>query len=298
MLINSRMKNYNFFIFFISCIFILLIIYLLIIKYRKEHIDFFQNKELDEKYKKLMNLRNEENEELKKQYAELLKVNPQELNAKFNTLNKELNAQFNSDAEIRKNDPKELEKQYAEFIKGGQKELKNFYTDSIKKFYEQDKKDRIEREKKIENEEKQKGNIYNLKQYKQLMLDNDKKKMFKKTLKGVDILVDDCFSKCNAQDCIKLDQKKRLIEDCFKCNKQKNKCFRKSIIRGNCDDCNGVDMKDKIDCSAINNFGSPNPENLDDLIGVSPYYFMLNDNSPVSPFNKKCVFSWQTGDEI
>jgi len=268
------MKNYNFFIYFIIfilCILILLIIYLLIIKYHRKQIDLFQNKELDDQFKKLSNIRNEESGELKRQYAEFAKANPETLKD-FLTPRQIIESKVN--------------------LSGVS------YKDTIKNFYEKDKKDRIEAQKIIENEEKQKGNIYNLKQYKQLMLDNDKKKMFKKTLKGVNILVDDCFSKCNAQDCIKLDQKKKLIEDCFKCNKQKNKCFHKSIIGGNCDDCDGVDMKDKIDCSAINNFGSPNPENLDDLIGVSPYYFLLNDNSPVSPFNKKCVFSWQTADEI
>ena len=265
------MKKYNFSIFLISCIFILLIIYLLIIKYRKDHIDFFQNQDIDEKYKKITNLRNEESGELKRQYEEFAKTHQQELK-NFLT-------------------PRQIIESKVD-ISGVN------YNNTIKNFYEKDKKDRIEAQKKIENEEKKQGNIYNITQYKQLMFNNDKKKLFKKTLKDIEILTEDCFSKCDAQNCIKLDQKNKLIKKCFECNSQKNKCFHKSIIGGNCDDCNGVDEKDKMDCAALNNFGSPNPENLDDLRGVEPYYFLLNDNSPVSPFNKKCVFSWQTSDEI
>ena len=179
------MKKYNFSIFFISCIFILLIIYLLIIKYRKDHIDFFQNQDIDKKYKEITNLRNEESGELKRQYAEFAKANPETLKD-FIT-------------------PRQIIESKVD-ISGVN------YNDTIKNFYEKDKKDRIETQKKIENEEKQQGNIYNLTQYKQLMLNNDKKKLFKKTLKGVDILTDDCFSKCDAQNCIKLDQKNKLIK--------------------------------------------------------------------------------------
>ena len=268
----KKYKNkYNLYIYFIIFIFILLIIYLLIIKYYKRRAEFFQNAELDKKYNNLTELRKKENKALQAQYKAFAKKHPGELKD-FLT-------------------PRQI-------IESKVKLSNVNYSDTIKKFYEQEKKDRIKHQKELANKEKQQGNIYNLKQYNQLMLNNNKKKLFKKTLKGIEILTEDCFKKCNAQDCIKLDQKNKLIKKCFQCNSQKNRCFHKSIIGGNCDDCDGVDIKDKMDCGAINNFGSPNPKNLDDLRGVSPYYFFLNDNSPVSPFNKKCVFSWQTGDAI
>jgi hypothetical protein len=232
-----------------------------------------------------------------------------------NNPNPVLNANYNQLVESRKAYLKELDQEFNKFAAKHKDEINDFikpkqiieskidlsnvsYEDTIKKFYAKEKENRKKEELVSKKEESQKGNIYNLSQYKNLMLNNNKQKLFKKTLNNIKILKNDCYSQCDLGNCQKLDAQTKLVERCMKCNLQKNKCFHKTIIGGECDDCDGVDIKDKLDCLAIANFGCPNPDSLDDLRGVDPYYFMLNDNSPVSPFNKKCVFCWQIGDII
>lgn len=263
----NKLKKINK-LFWISIFFIFIIILFLFLFFIiNKNIESFDTSELDSSYKKLLENRKEYQTELDKQYDEFRKTHKGEL-----------------DNFIHPRQIKESKIQLSDVN----------YADTIKNFYVQEKADQKEKE----AMEEQQGNIYNLKQYKQLMLDNNKEKLFKKTLNNIKILKDECFEKCDQSNCIKLDQQAKILKKCLTCNKQKNKCFNKTIIGGQCDDCDGVDIKDKFDCLSLVNFGCPNPENLDNAKGVEPYYFLLNNNSPTSPFNKKCVFCWQINSEI
>ena len=134
------------------------------------------------------------------------------------------------------------------------------------------------------------------------MLDNNKEKLYKIELKNdIKIYRDDCFYKCDSKSCIQLDEKKKLLNKCLKCNSQKNKCFSKSILGGICNDCSIENIEDKINCYEIGNFGCVNPNNLNNIqnnIGTEPYYIEVPDNNPNSPFDKKCVFCWNILDNI
>jgi hypothetical protein len=115
------------------------------------------------------------------------------------------------------------------------------------------------------------------------------------------IYFDDCFLKCDYQKCIQFENKKKLLDKCLKCNNTKNKCFKKSIIGGNCDDCNIDNIKDKENCFQINNFGCPSPDNINNLdinSGVKPYYIEVPNNNLNTPYNKKCVFCWDLLDGL
>ena len=128
-------------------------------------------------------------------------------------------------------------------------------------------------------------------QYKDIIINNDEKKIFKIGLsKDIKLETENCYENCDEQNCIKLDEKKKILEKCLKCNSQKNKCFKKSIIGGNCEDC--LMNEDKINCYNTNNFGCSNNNDINDNNGINPYYFQINDNNINSPYNKKCVFCW------
>lgn len=139
---------------------------------------------------------------------------------------------------------------------------------------------------------------YTLDDYKDLMLKNNKEKLYKISLKNTKIRRENCFETCDKKNCIKLDDKKRLLDKCLKCNSQKNKCFKKSIIGGLCDDCSGEDEKNKIDCNNILNFGCIDPNNLNNNNGVEPYFIQIPDINVSSPFDKKCVFCWNINSEL
>jgi hypothetical protein len=134
---------------------------------------------------------------------------------------------------------------------------------------------------------------YTLNDYKNLMLNNDKKKLFKKALnKNLKRRRKDCLSTCDDRECIKLEEMHKLLKKCIKCNKNKKKTFKKSIIGGTCDDYDGK-QDEKLDCYDIMNFGCINPDDIDSKKGVFPYYVLLNDNNINSSFDKKCAFCWQ-----
>jgi len=134
---------------------------------------------------------------------------------------------------------------------------------------------------------------YTLNDYKNLMLNNDKKQLFKKTLnKNLKRYTKDCLSTCDDRECIKLEEMHKLLKKCIKCNKNKKKTFKKSIIGGICDDYDGK-QDEKLDCYDIMNFGCINPNDMDSKKGVFPYYVLLNDNNINSSFDKKCAFCWQ-----
>jgi hypothetical protein len=136
-------------------------------------------------------------------------------------------------------------------------------------------------------------------EYKNIMFKNDGKKLYKVELNdNINILEEDCYDKCDHTDCVKLYNKKKILKECLKCNIQKNKCYNKSIIGGNCDDCDIENIEDKLDCYDISNFGCPNPKNISYNKGIDPYYIEVNDNNINSPYSKKCIFCWSILDNI
>ena len=65
----------------------------------------------------------------------------------------------------------------------------------------------------------EKKNIYEkfeIKKYKEVMLNNNNEKLFKISLNNIPILEEDCFSKCDKANCIKLDQLKKKSREMFK----------------------------------------------------------------------------------
>jgi hypothetical protein len=141
-----------------------------------------------------------------------------------------------------------------------------------------------------------------LKEYSKIMVNNNNNKLYKISLSNnMPIYTDDCFLKCSHEDCIKFENRKKLLDKCLKCNNEKNKCFKKSIIGGNCDNCNIKNIEDKEDCYKIHNYGCPSPDNINNLSinrGVRPYYLEIPDNNVNSPFDKKCVFCWDLLDNL
>lgn len=110
------------------------------------------------------------------------------------------------------------------------------------------------------------------------------------------IKYDDCFEKCNAQKCVQMIEKNKQYNKCFKCHKNPNKCYRKSIIGGNCDDC--LEGEKQIKCNDINNFGCYNYNNIYDNNGVKPYYVEAKYNNPNSPYDSQCIFCFDIPDYV
>jgi hypothetical protein len=147
----------------------------------------------------------------------------------------------------------------------------------------------------FENENKNKK--VSLIEYQNLISnDNNHSKIYKPKIELKNLKYEDCERQCGNSDCLKMREKKKILDKCFKCQNEEGKCFKKSITGGSCDDC-GEDSK-KIDCLRTDNFGCTNPANFNDFNGSYPYYFELQDYDVNSPFDQKCVFCWQIQDEI
>lgn len=141
--------------------------------------------------------------------------------------------------------------------------------------------------------------FFDISSYKNKLLNNDKKNIFKIGLSdNVKLDIENCFEKCDRRNCILLKNRIDTLQKCLKCNLQENKCFKKSIIEGNCDDCNGVKYEDKINCLDTLNYGCVNPENINLNEGVFPYYIEVDTKNVNSPYNKKCLFCWNILDNI
>lgn len=138
--------------------------------------------------------------------------------------------------------------------------------------------------------------------YKKLMLNNDKKHLYKVGLsKEMTIYTDDCNEKCDATKCTMLNERTKSLNKCIECNSQKYKCYRnniESITGGSCEDCSIENIKDKLNCFSTTNYGCPPPNDLNSVNGVRPYYIQVPDNSPVSPYNEKCVFCNNIFDDL
>jgi hypothetical protein len=135
-------------------------------------------------------------------------------------------------------------------------------------------------------------------EYTKIMMDNNDQNIYRIGLSdNLPINSEDCFEKCDKENCIKMIEMNRILEKCVKCNSEKNKCFKKSIIGGVCNDCNET-TDEKINCYDVKNFGCPNPKDINYDIGVKPYYTQINDDNINSPYDKKCVFCWNILDNI
>ena len=140
--------------------------------------------------------------------------------------------------------------------------------------------------------------IVSVDEYAKTLKNNNKKELFRIGLApNTKIYNEDCDLKCDNKNCKILNEMTKNLDKCLKCNATENKCFRKSIIGGNCDDCD-KSIEDKLDCYNIFNFGCVPPDNLDSVNGVKPYYIQIPETNPNSPFNKKCVFCWNILDNL
>jgi hypothetical protein len=110
------------------------------------------------------------------------------------------------------------------------------------------------------------------------------------------VKTEDCSAKCKSEDCIKMDRMTRDFENCIKCHENPKKCFRKSVIGGNCDDC----LKDEkqIKCNDTNEFGCVPPHNINSYEGTKPYFIQLKSDNLNSPYDEQCIFCWQIKDYI
>jgi hypothetical protein len=107
---------------------------------------------------------------------------------------------------------------------------------------------------------------------------------------------DACDIKCGADDCIKMKEMKKNLTKCVECHKQKGKCFRNSIIGGNCDDC--LEGEVPINCSDTRHYGCAPTHNIQSYDGSLPYFISVPSSELNSAFDKKCIFCWQFSDYI
>ena len=65
-------------------------------------------------------------------------------------------------------------------------------------------------------------------EYQDMMLKNkDHKKIYRQHLKLDELKYEDCERQCDATDCIKMREKKKVLDECVKCRIE-GKCFKKS----------------------------------------------------------------------
>lgn len=146
------------------------------------------------------------------------------------------------------------------------------------------------------NEEEVKE-ISNPVQYKNILLKNIENGILTKMkIKPSDVQREDCPEKCGEKDCKIMFEQKRNLDSCNLCHKNKNKCYKKSITGGNCEDCLEGDIQMK--CNDVSNFGAPNPNDLFSKNGVDPYFVIKTTFSPNNDMNQECRFSYDLNDLI
>ena len=107
---------------------------------------------------------------------------------------------------------------------------------------------------------------------------------------------EDCSIKCDAQSCKIMEEMEKNLKKCVECHKNPKKCFRQSIIGGNCDDC--LEGEEQIKCNDTRNYGCSPPHNIQSYDGTLPYFIQIPDENLNSPFDKKCVFCWEFNEYI
>ncbi len=104
-----------------------------------------------------------------------------------------------------------------------------------------------------------------------------------------DVRREDCDEKCGAKECKIMYERRRNLDECKKCHKSgSNKCYRKSITGGNCEDC--LEGEKQIKCEDVSNFGCVNPQNFFSKIGVDPYYVIKTSFSQNGDISQECRF--------
>ena len=133
-------------------------------------------------------------------------------------------------------------------------------------------------------------NFKNLNYLNNLFL-NNQKSIFKVNIKKEKKDIDECYKKCNSNDCYKLEIMKKNYNKCISCQKNKNKCFNNLIQGGNCESCSN-NLK-KFDCYNLNNFACPDLSNVYNKKGVQPYFLEIkNKNLINNPYDQSCLFCW------
>ena len=145
----------------------------------------------------------------------------------------------------------------------------------------------IQRKKKIDFFD---NKILSQKKFDSFILKNSEKKAFNIGLKDIRIQRDECFKKCDAENCMKLYMKRLNYNKCKECQ-NKGMCYNNLYTMGACDYC-GKNLK-KLNCNHKNNIGCTDPNNIFNLEGIEPYYIEVPSNNSNSPFDSKCVFCWQ-----
>lgn len=116
-------------------------------------------------------------------------------------------------------------------------------------------------------------------------------KIYKAKLNGViRILQKGCYDRCSKKECEKLYSYIQSAEDCLKCQKNKNNCYHKELVTGYCSPCEKNEKQNS--CMLVNKFGCPNPNDLNNMNGIMPYYYEVKSNSVNSPYNTECKFCW------
>ena len=92
----------------------------------------------------------------------------------------------------------------------------------------------------------------------------------------VKIQRENCFKKCDYENCVKLYNMRENYRKCNNCQMDKDKCFKDLITYGGCDDCSENVPKNK--CSSLTKYGCPDFNNIFSNKGVEPYFIDLLDN--------------------
>ena len=133
---------------------------------------------------------------------------------------------------------------------------------------------------------------FDKKQFNSYLLDNYKSNnVYKvKIIKNKED-IDECFKKCDFENCIKLKLMKENYDNCAKCQTDSTKCFNKLLTKGRCDPC-GENLK-QMNCQNTNDFACPNLKNVYNYDGDEPYYLQINnDENITSPYKQSCLFCW------
>ena len=102
---------------------------------------------------------------------------------------------------------------------------------------------------------------------------------------------ENCFKKCDYRDCVKLYNFRNNYKNCLKCQKNEDKCYKKLLTYGSCDDCNKFLRKNN--CKSKSSYGCTDPDNIFTTGGIEPYFIEVPSNNSNSPFDSKCVFCWE-----
>lgn len=130
----------------------------------------------------------------------------------------------------------------------------------------------------------------NIKHLNNLFLNNQK------SLYKVNILkdkkdIDECYKKCNSNDCYKLEVMKKNYENCLSCQNNESKCFNNLVKGGICESCG--DVLDKFNCNNLNNYACPNLNDVYNKKGIQPYFLEVkNQNLKNNPYDQSCLFCW------